>query len=67
MFKIAQLYAHIYVITKSLTGRNIPGLGFLLRRCKSPRYINFLNQKLYFEPAVASSYGLYIINRLQEP
>ena len=67
MFKIAQLYAHIYVITKSLTGRNIPGLGFLLRRCKSPRYINFLNQKLYFEPAVASSYGLYIINRVQEP
>jgi FkbM family methyltransferase len=67
MFKLAQLYAHIYVIIKSLTDRNIPGLGFLLRRCKFPRYINFLNQKLYFEPAVSSSYGLYIINRVQEP
>jgi FkbM family methyltransferase len=67
MFKIAQLYAHIYVIIKSLTGLNIPGLGFLLRLCKRPRYINFLKQKLYFEPAVASSYGLFIINRVQEP
>jgi FkbM family methyltransferase len=67
MFRIAQFYAQIYIIIKNYFGRNIFGLGFLLRRCTTPRYIKFLDQLLYFEPAVASAYGLYIINRVQEP
>jgi len=66
-YLVAKLYAYIYVWTKAITGKNIPGLGFLLRRCKRPRYIKFLNQKLYFEPAIASNYGLHIINMEHEP
>ncbi len=66
-YALAKLYAYIYVGTKAVTGRNIPGLGFLLRRCIRSRYIDFLDQKLYFEPAIASNYGLHIINLEQEP
>ena len=66
-YAVAKLYAYIYVWTKAITGHNISGLGFLLRRCKRPRYINFLDQKLYFEPAIASNYGLHIINLEHEP
>lgn len=66
-YAVAKLYAYIYVWMKAITGQNIPGLGFFLRRCKRPRYINFLDQKLYFEPAIASNYGLHIINLEQEP
>lgn len=66
-YTLARMYAHLYVLVKSVTGRSIPGLGFLLRRCKKSRYIEFLNQQLYFEPTVASSYGLHIIKLEQEP
>lgn len=66
-YAVAKLYAHIYVWAKAITGHNIPGLGFLLRRCKRPRYINFLDQKFYFEPAIASNYGLHFIDLKQEP
>ena len=66
-YEIAKLYAYLYVWIRAITGRNIPGLGFLLRRCKSPRYIDFLDQKLYFEPTISSNYGLHIINMEQEP
>ena len=66
-YAASKVYAYIYVWTRAITGHNIPGLGFLLRRCKKPRYINFLDQKLYFEPAIASNYGLHIINQEQEP
>jgi FkbM family methyltransferase len=66
-FAAARAYAWCYVGVESLSGRNIRGLGFLLRRCRRPRYIRFLGQWLYFEPAVASSYGLHIINRVHEP
>ena len=31
-YAVAKLYAYIYVWTKAITGHNIPGLGFLLRR-----------------------------------
>jgi FkbM family methyltransferase len=64
---LARIYAHLYVIIQSSIGVNIPGLGFLLRRCKEPRNLNFFGEKLYFEPRVASSYGLHIINKPQEP
>jgi FkbM family methyltransferase len=63
----ARFYARCYITIQSLTGRAIPGLGFLLRRCKRPKYIRFLDQWLYFEPTVASSYGLHIVGRAQEP
>jgi FkbM family methyltransferase len=66
-FTAARAYAWCYVGVRALTGRNIPGLGVLLRRCRRPRYIRFLRQWLYFEPAVASSYGLHIIDRVHEP
>ena len=66
-YAVAKLYAHIYVVIKSITGYNIPGLGFLLRQCKSSRYIDFLDQKIYFEPSIASNYGLHIINLEHEP
>lgn len=67
MFSIARAYAYLYVFFSSVFGLQIRGLGFLLRRCKKPRLINFHDEKLYFEPTVASSYGLHIINRLHEP
>ena len=44
----------------------IPGLGLLLRNVKTPRTIKFLDQRLYFEPSVAESYGLHIINLKHE-
>jgi FkbM family methyltransferase len=67
VFQIAKIYAHLYIVVEDLLGIKIPGLGFILRRCKTGRSINFHNYKLYFEPTVASSYGLHIINRYHEP
>ena len=67
MFIIAKAYAYLYLFFSSVTGLHIPGLGFLLRLCKKPRLIKFSNEKLYFEPTVAASYGIHIINRPHEP
>ncbi len=67
MFSIAKAYAYLYVFASKVLGYQIPGLGFMLRQCKNPRFINFHDEQLYFEPAVASSYGLHIINRPHEP
>lgn len=66
-FEIAKIYAHLYVTTQGLLNVNIPGLGFILRRCKTGRSIKFHTYRLYFEPTVASSYGLHIINKYHEP
>jgi len=66
-FTAARVYARLYILIRSLTGYRIPGLGFLLRRCKHPRFIPFLDQQLFFEPHVASCYGLHIVNRVHEP
>jgi FkbM family methyltransferase len=67
IFGSARLYAYFYLLVKSISGLNIPGLGFLLRKCRSERHLNFLDQKIYFNPVVASEYGLHIINRMIEP
>jgi FkbM family methyltransferase len=67
MMWIAKIYAYLYIAIKKLFGINIPGLGFLLRRCKSPGFIPFLGQGMYFEPGAASSYGLHVIGSLHEP
>ena len=66
-YALAKLYAHLYVAIKKITGLNIPGLGFLLRRSKRAHFIDFLDQKLFFNPVIASNYGLHIINLEQEP
>ena len=67
LFKVAQVYAYIYVYVKQVLKINIPGLGFFLRRIKKDRRIPFLDIELYFDHRIASCYGLYIINKLQEP
>ena len=67
LFKIAQVYAHLYILVKLILKFNIPGLGWLLRRTDSDRWIKFLNVDLYYDHRIASCYGLYIINQLQEP
>jgi tRNA G46 methylase TrmB len=64
---MAKLYAYLYVFIQLAFGVNMPGLGFLLRRCKEPRFVDFQGERVYFEPRVASSYGLHIINRAHEP
>lgn len=64
---LAQLYAHLYIAIKRIFGFNVPGLGFLLRRVKAPRYIRFIDQDMYFHPGAASSYGLHIVGAMQEP
>lgn len=64
---IAKAYAGLYVLVFSILSLQIPGLGFLLRRCKRPTFLPFRGEKLYFEPSVASSYGLHIINLTHEP
>jgi FkbM family methyltransferase len=66
-YTAARIYAQCYVAVAALTGYQIPGLGLLLRQCRRPKYIRFLHQWLYFEPSVASSYGLHIIGRVHEP
>lgn len=66
-YAAARVYAWCYVAVQSVTGYGIPGLGFLLRRCRRAKYIRFLDQWMYFEPTVASSYGLHIIGRVHEP
>jgi FkbM family methyltransferase len=67
LFLVAKIYAYIYVWSRQLTGYNIPGLGFLLRLSSNPRYINFVDQKFYFNPNVASEYGIHIIGLPIEP
>jgi FkbM family methyltransferase len=66
MWYIAKIYALIYVIIKKIFNINIPGLGFILRRCKKERVFKYKNIKILFYPKAASNYGLHIINKPQE-
>lgn len=67
MMTLAKLYAVLYIAIKKYFGTNIPGLGLLLRRVKRPCFIQFLGHEMYFEPYVASSYGLHVVGAMQEP
>jgi len=58
---------HLYIVLRKLAGIQVPGLGYLLRRCKSSFLFDFRGQNLYFEPTVASSYWLHIVNTYHEP
>lgn len=66
-FYIAYCYAFIYVFFKRIFGFQISGLGWILRRVSDSRVIYFRNRRMYFEPAVAASYGLHIAGFDQEP
>ena len=67
VFVIAKLYVFIYVIIKKMTGVNIPGLGFLLRRVGHDRVFEIHGQKMWFNHKVASPYGLLVAGVWQEP
>jgi len=66
LFVSAKIYAFAYYFIKKITGYRIRGLGFLLRRIKSPKIIKFNDKKLFINPSVISSYGLNIIGISQE-
>ena len=67
MFFVAILYAKLYIVVQKILGLQIPGLGYLLRLIKTPTEFNFLGRKMYFEPTVASCYGLHIVGQVHEP
>jgi len=55
------------VLIKQLTGRNLPGLGFLLRRCKKDGVFQISGRRMFFNPRIASSYGVLIVGKWNEP
>ena len=65
-FLIAKIYALLYLFIKKIFKINIRGFGFFLRQIKNPKVIKYKNKKLFFNPKVASSYGLHIIGLSQE-
>lgn len=67
MLTLVQIYACFFLVLRKALGIQIPGLGFLLRRLRRPFFFQLLGQEMYFEPRAASSYGLHVIGRMQEP
>jgi len=64
---LIRIYAEVYALIKQLTGRNLPGLGFLLRRCKKDGVLQISGRRMFFDHRIAPSYGVLIIGKWNEP
>jgi FkbM family methyltransferase len=64
---IASYYSRLYVVCHRRLGINLRGLGWILRHLQSGQAIHVAGMVLYLEPAVASSYGVLVGGKWNEP
>jgi len=67
MFTFAKIYALLYVAIKKLLGKNMRGLGFILRCVPSDHIFEVAGRRMWFNHKVAATYGTLIASRWQEP
>jgi FkbM family methyltransferase len=67
MFAFAKIYALLYVTMKKVFGKNIRGLGFILRRVSSGHIFEVAGRRIWFNHKVAATYGTLIAGIWQEP
>ena len=67
MFWLAQQYSRLYGEVKDRTGRDLRGLGFLLRQLKIDRTLRVQDRTIWMNHEVAQCYGRLIVGDWNEP
>jgi FkbM family methyltransferase len=67
IFFIVRLYSKLYGLVKDLFKKNLPGLGYALRRITHDRVLDIHGRKMFFSHRVSVCYGRHIAGDWNEP
>jgi FkbM family methyltransferase len=67
IFQVVYCYSKLYGFVKDHFRKNLPGLGFALRRIKKDRVLDIDGRKMFLNHKVAVCYGRHISGAWNEP
>lgn len=67
IFSICKAYGRLYTFIHNVFEINLPGYGYLLRKIKNDRILNFGDKKFFLDHRVTDNYASIIIEKFNEP